>query len=266
MASCHKCKREIHNGTEAQKMVTLYTLKTGEVLVSNPSVGEHLSAQQAKAKGQVRKVQVAHFKCHMVGEKVKRRTADDGSLVGNMPTAYEISAMTMNRDEAEDAGLTVEEAMANNTAELSTRAVHVLDLHLKRAKSLGVKLVGVVDRAVKEMVDAGADPEKARAAAEAVLIQADDEAADPVAVSPTMTWDTNTEAVVWSTFADPGTDYAVEQGSISIQFNADGTANVALDEDAPLPFPDDPADSDVEGEDSVSAKQWPAGGQIDVEI
>lgn len=148
MAKCFKCKREIHNGNEDIKKVVVYKYADGTEDYSSKTEGK-----VQKPGGKIKAM--AHFKCFKVMQKVARRTADDGSLIGDMPTAYQIGDMIMNADEARDRGLSAEDAAASNTRELSDRAEATLHTHLRQHAERNA----MRDAAVRQ----GVDPDKVEA-------------------------------------------------------------------------------------------------------
>lgn len=123
---CNGCKRDISTA-EAQKMVTEYVYPDGHTEVTIPSEG-------TKATPGGRILHAFHYKHYKVAQKVARRTADSGSLIGtsHLPSAYEVGDLVMNRDEAADRGLSLEEAAQQTTAEASKHAQATLHQSLRR--------------------------------------------------------------------------------------------------------------------------------------
>lgn len=154
MAKCFKCKREIHNGNEDIKKVVVYKYPDGTEDWSSKTEGK-----VAKPGGKIKAM--AHFKCFKVMQKVARRTADDGSLIGDMPTAYQIGGLIMNADEAKDRGLSPEDAAASNTRELSDRAEATLHAHLRQ----NAERNAMRDAAVRQ----GLDPDRMEARVNAAV-------------------------------------------------------------------------------------------------
>jgi hypothetical protein len=160
MSACHKCKRDINNGTEGQKAVTVFKLPDGELTYRVPSEGTTpLPGGKLFA--------VYHYKCYKVAQKVERRTADPGSLIGKegMPSGYEVSNMVMNRDEARERGLSIEEAMAMTTSAMSDRAQATLHQSIRKGKDLQDRKDAEAEEAavqVQREDDPDYDPDKER--------------------------------------------------------------------------------------------------------
>jgi len=116
MASCAFCKKEIQRGGEMQKMVTEFKYKDGHSDFTIPSEG-----RKAESGGQL--FHVYHYKHFKLLEKRENRGGDalTGRGIGAVPTAYEITAMTGNKDDMAQLGMSEEEMRSHTTSELSER-------------------------------------------------------------------------------------------------------------------------------------------------
>jgi hypothetical protein len=97
-------------------MVTEYQYSDGSTDFTIPSEGK-----TAAPGGQL--LHLYHYKHFKVMEKRENRGGDAvaGRGIGAVPTAYEITAMTANQDEARQLGLSEDEVRASSTQALSDR-------------------------------------------------------------------------------------------------------------------------------------------------
>jgi len=159
MSKCAKCKKILANGTEAQKMVT-------EFIYPDKSIDFTVPSEGLKAKAGGRLHLCYHYKCFKVLAKLERRTQDEGSLIGKegTPSAYNVSDFVMNKNEADDKGLSVEEAAAQSTEQIGAQARAALKravfTHGERSSAEILAKKRLDEKLEEKSNDPGEDPDR----------------------------------------------------------------------------------------------------------
>lgn len=133
MAACSSCKKPIQNGTEdAKKATTWRVVRTGELAVECKVDGLKKPTEPCKLVG------VRHYRCFKAEEKHIIRGGDPirGRRMGNIPTAYEIAAMTANQDDLAFLGISEAEARKFNTRQLTEAVEHQREAMIARAAAI----------------------------------------------------------------------------------------------------------------------------------
>lgn len=166
MAACSSCKRPIQNGTEDKKKAVTWKIKsTGQIVVSCAFEG---IAEPPSGDRTI--VGTRHYKCYKAEQKHMIRGGDSirGRRMGNIPTAYEIAAMTANQDDLTLLGLSEEEARKHSTRQITEMVEHQREAMIARAASIERVSVEEMNVAVREAAEEIARERAALAAQNAV--------------------------------------------------------------------------------------------------
>lgn len=130
---CHECHRNIAAGVEAQKMVVEYLQADGTVRLHGYGMPD---GPIGTASGQM--VTGRHSKCFWIAKKREAKGDEvTGRVVSGTPTAYDISEMVLNRDEAAALGLTPDQARERSTVQLSRRLDGIRAIADRLGKGVG---------------------------------------------------------------------------------------------------------------------------------
>jgi len=130
---CYVCKNNIAAGAAATKMIVEYAQPDSTVKIFGYMMPD---GPLSKATG--RMVRGYHHKCFWVIRKREARgDAVTGRVLYGVPTAYEIGALVLSREEFEALGLTADQARQQGTAYLTERLDKLRTIARRIGKGVG---------------------------------------------------------------------------------------------------------------------------------
>lgn len=145
---CYGCKQSISSVAQ-QKMVAEYEQPDGTMKTFGPLCED---GPLKKATGKL--VHVWHFKHYQNARKREARGGDSitGRMLGtDIPTAYDITKLAVNKDDLEQLGLSKDAAREETTAKFAERATQIRE----QAKSAGAAVEAIAERERRIAIERG---------------------------------------------------------------------------------------------------------------